>query len=195
MRQLTFDQDQNWGPTILADGRVMFTRWEYSDTPHYFSRILFTMMPDGLEQFARYGSGSYWPNTLFDAQPIPGKPSQFVGVISGHHGVAREGELILFDETKGTNEAEGVLHRFCGPNPVVPEVMDDYIDARNPWPRFVQPCSAGREADARQSRAPVPRPSGAFISWTSSTTSHAPLRGRQRAAASHAASRSSPCRP
>ncbi len=140
VRQLTFDQDQNWGPTILSDGRVMFTRWEYSDTAHYFTRILFTMMPDGLEQFARYGSGSYFPNTLFDAKPIPGKPSQFVSVVSGHHGVAREGELMLFDEAVGTFEADGILHRYCGPNPVVPEIRDQYIDERNPWPRFVQPC-------------------------------------------------------
>ena len=140
VRQLTFDQDQNWGPTVLPDGRVMFTRWEYSDVPHYFSRILFTMMPDGLEQFARYGSGSFFPNTIFDAKPVPGKPSQFVAVISGHHGVAREGELLLFDEAVGTFEADGVLHRFCGPNPVVPEVHDTYIDDRDPWPRFVQPC-------------------------------------------------------
>jgi autotransporter-associated beta strand protein len=140
VRQLTFDQDQNWGPTVLEDGRVMFTRWEYSDTPHYFSRVLFTMMPDGLEQFARYGSGSYWPNALFDAKPIPGKPSQFVGIVSGHHGVRHEGEMILFDETLGTHEADGVVHRYCGPNPVQPQVIDSYVDVRNPWPRFVQPA-------------------------------------------------------
>jgi mono/diheme cytochrome c family protein len=140
VRQLTFDQDQNWGPTILSDGRVMYTRWEYSDTAHYFTRILFTMMPDGLEQFARYGSGSYFPNTIFDAKPIPGKPSKFVAIVSGHHGVAREGEMILFDEAVSTFEADGVLHRYCGPNPVLPEIRDQYIDQRNPWPRFVQPC-------------------------------------------------------
>ncbi len=140
IRQLTFDQDQNWGPTVLADGRVMFTRWEYSDLAHYFSRILMTMMPDGLEQFARYGSNSYWPNSLLDVKPIPGNPSQFVGVASGHHGVKREGELILFDETKGTHEADGVVHRFCGPNPVLPEVRDQYVNERNPWPRFIQPA-------------------------------------------------------
>jgi len=139
VRQLTFDQDQNWGPTVLADGRVMFTRWEYSDLAHYFSRVLMAMMPDGLEQGARYGSGSYWPDSLFDVRPIPGNPSQFVGVVSGHRGVKREGELILFDETKGTREADGVVHRFCGPNPVLPEVRDSYIDERNPWPRFIQP--------------------------------------------------------
>ena len=138
-RQLTFDQDQNWGPTVLPDGRVMYTRWEYSDLPHYFTRVLFTMMPDGLEQFARYGSSSYFPNSIFDAKPVPGKPSQFVAVISGHHGVKREGELILFDENLGTTEADGAVHRYCGPNPVLPEIRDKYIDERNPWPRFVQP--------------------------------------------------------
>jgi hypothetical protein len=33
-----------------------------------------------------------------------------------------------------------VVHRFCGPNPVVPQVIDRYVEARNPWPRFLQPA-------------------------------------------------------
>ncbi|HEX73267.1 MAG TPA: hypothetical protein ENN65_08135, partial [Candidatus Hydrogenedentes bacterium] len=49
-RQLCFDQDHNWCPTVMNDGRVLFTRWEYSDTPHYFSRLLFSMNPDGTNQ-------------------------------------------------------------------------------------------------------------------------------------------------
>ncbi len=86
IRQLCFDQDQNWCPTVLNDGRVLYTRWEYSDTPHYFTRLLFQMNPDGSGQMAHNKSNSYWPNSTFYAKPIPGHPTKLIAVISGHHG-------------------------------------------------------------------------------------------------------------
>ena len=33
IRQLCFDQEHDWCPTVLNDGRVLYTRWEYTDTP------------------------------------------------------------------------------------------------------------------------------------------------------------------
>ena len=68
---------------------------EYSDTPHYFTRLLFHMNPDGTEQADAHGSNSYWPNSIFYARPIPGHPTQVVAIVSGHHGVPRMGELVL----------------------------------------------------------------------------------------------------
>ena len=52
IRQLCFDQEHDWCPTVLNDGRVLYTRWEYSDTPHSNTRLLFTMNPDGTGQAA-----------------------------------------------------------------------------------------------------------------------------------------------
>ena len=83
IRRLCFDQDHDWCPTVMNDGRVMFARWEYSDTPHYFTRVMMRMNPDGTAQTALYGSNSLWPNSTFYARPIPGHPTKFVGVISG----------------------------------------------------------------------------------------------------------------
>ena len=114
IRQLCFDQDQNWCPTVLNNGRVLYTRWEYSDSPHYFTRLLFHMNPDGTGQMAYYGSNSYWPNSTFYAKPIPGHPTKVVAVISGHHGVPRMGELILFDPAQGRYEADGAVQRIPG---------------------------------------------------------------------------------
>ncbi len=34
IRQLRFDQDHDWCPTVLNNGRVLYLRWEYTDTPH-----------------------------------------------------------------------------------------------------------------------------------------------------------------
>lgn len=139
IRQLTFDQDHDWCPTVMDNGRVLYLRWEYSDLPHFASRILFQMNPDGTAQEACYGSNSYWPNGMFFARPIPGHPSQFVAVISGHHDVPRMGELIVFDLSKGEREADGVVQRIPGfGKKVEPVLRDDLVKAS--WPKFLHPC-------------------------------------------------------
>jgi len=138
IRRLCYDQDHNWCPAVTNDGRVMFTRWEYSDTPHYFTRVVMRMNPDGTNQMALYGSNSYWPNSTFYARPVPGHPTKFVGVISGHHGVPRMGELIVFDPALGQQEADGVVQRIPGYGEKVEPVIRDQL-VNNSWPRFLHP--------------------------------------------------------
>ena len=138
IRQLCFDQDHDWCPTVLNNGRILYSRWEYADSPHYFTRLLFHMNPDGTGQTEYYGSNSYWPNSIFYARPIPGHPTQFVAVISGHHGVARMGELILFDPARGRHEASGVIQRIPGYGKTVEPVIRDQL-VNNSWPKFLHP--------------------------------------------------------
>ena len=96
----------------MNNGRVMYTRWEYTDLTHYYSRIVMNMNPDGTEQKALYGSGSMFPNSTFDIQPLPGHGSAFVGIISGHHGIARSGRLIVFDPAKARKGAAGMVQEI-----------------------------------------------------------------------------------
>ena len=138
IRMLCYDQDHNWCPTVLNDGRILYSRWEYTDTPHYFTRLLFTMNPDGTGQMAIYGSNSYWPNGVFYARPIPNHPTKLIGVISGHHGVPRMGELILFDTAKGNYEANGVAQRIPGRGKKVEPVIQDQLVTAS-WPKFLHP--------------------------------------------------------
>ncbi len=104
LRRLTFDQDGNWSPIVIPNGRIMYTRWEYTDLTHYFSRIVMHMNPDGTENKALYGSGSYFPNSTFDMKPLSKHSSRFIGIISGHHGTARSGRLVIFDPAKSRKE-------------------------------------------------------------------------------------------
>jgi len=137
-RQLCFDQDHNWCPTVMNDGRVMYSRWEYTDTPHYFTRLLFHMNPDGTQQMELYGSNSYWPNSTFYARPIPGHRSKVVAVISGHHGVPRMGELVVFDTAVARHQADGVVQRIPGHGkPVEPLIRDGLVNSS--WPKFLHP--------------------------------------------------------
>ena len=126
-RQLTFEQDADWYPTVLADGKIMYLRWEYTDIMHYYSRIMMTMNPDGTNQRAIYGSQSLWPNSTFYARPLPGESGKFSAVVSGHHGVAGTGKLTLFDTNKGYAHADGVMQYIPGYGKTVTHVTVDQL--------------------------------------------------------------------
>jgi hypothetical protein len=138
MRQLTFEQDADWYPWVMDDGKVMYLRWEYTDNSHYFTRILMTMNPDGSQQRSIYGSNSYWPSTLFYARNIPGSNRRFTAIVSGHHGIDREGELVLFDVSNGEQNTDGVVQRIPGFNKKVHGLIRDKYALGN-WPRFLHP--------------------------------------------------------
>jgi formylglycine-generating enzyme required for sulfatase activity len=138
-RRVGFDQDHDWNPYVLDNGQVVYTRWEYTDTPHYFTRLLFTMNPDGSNQAEYYGSNSYWPNAMYWPRPIPGQPTRIVCIVSGHHGVSRVGQMVILDTAQGRHEADGVVHRIGDRGKRVEPVIQDGLVAEW-WPRFAWPC-------------------------------------------------------
>ncbi len=138
IRQLTVDQEHNWCPTVLNNGRVLYLRWEYSDMPHAFYRILFHMNPDGTEQMEYYGSNSYWPNAMFYARPIPGHPTKVAAVVGGHHDNPRMGELVVFDPALGRHEADGAVQRIPGYGEKVEPILLDGLTQQS-WPKFLHP--------------------------------------------------------
>ncbi|MDP6542785.1 MAG: SUMF1/EgtB/PvdO family nonheme iron enzyme [Phycisphaerae bacterium] len=122
--RLTNDQDHDWHPTVLANGRIMYLRWDYTDTPHAFNRIMFSMNPDGTGQAAMYGSNSYWPNCMFYPKAVPGSSTKFIGSIVGHHS-GTIGGMFLFDTARGTFEADGVVQQVPGyKKPVFARIAD-----------------------------------------------------------------------
>ena len=138
LRRLTFDQDANWHPVVMNNGRIMYVRWEYTDLTHYFSRIVMHMNPDGTEQRSLYGSGSVFPTSIMDVQPIPNHPTRFVGIISGHHGVVRSGRLILFDPAMDRKEERGMVQEMpFSKRPIIPIVKDHMVDGV--YPQFIKP--------------------------------------------------------
>ncbi|UCG48947.1 MAG: SUMF1/EgtB/PvdO family nonheme iron enzyme [Phycisphaerales bacterium] len=137
VRQICFEQDHNFCPTVMNDGRILYLRWEYTDIPHVWARFLFTMNPDGTGQREYYGSGGYWPNAIFFARPIPDHPTKVVSIVTGHH-VGRVGELVLFDPALGRCATDGVVRRIPqSTEKVEPLIMDKL--AMDSWPKFLHP--------------------------------------------------------
>jgi len=138
VRQLCFDQDNDLYPSVLADGRIIFSRWDYTGIHHAYLRPLMTMNPDGTEQRAWYGSNSYWPNSLYFPRAVPDSPGRVIAIVSGYHGPPRMGELVLLDVTKGSSEAEGVVQKIPGKGKRVETPIRDKL-VEHVWPRFLHP--------------------------------------------------------
>ncbi|MCC6234844.1 MAG: SUMF1/EgtB/PvdO family nonheme iron enzyme [Verrucomicrobiales bacterium] len=139
-RQLTFEQDSDWCPTLLPNGRVLYQRWEYTDQSHANSRMLFHMNPDGTDQREFRGSGSWFPGSFFYAKPIPGSVTQVIGIAGGHHDVARAGRLLLLDTAQGRRDAEGIVQEIPRRGqPVVPVVRDGLVRDTQLYPQFLTP--------------------------------------------------------
>ena len=141
IRQLTFDQDDDNYPSVLNDGRIIFTRWEYANVPHFFGRLLFSMNPDGTDQREYYGSNSYWPNAVYFARAVPGHPSKVAAIVSGHHGDYRMGNLVILDPARGRHRDDGLVFRTPGD-------WHQYIDRKNRYPQGTrQPLGYDRQSE------------------------------------------------
>jgi hypothetical protein len=106
LRRLGYDQVHTNYPQTLADGRVIYTRWEYNDRGQIFPQPLFVMHSDGTGQSEFYGGNSWFPTSILHARGIPGT-HKVIGIASGHHTTQR-GKLIVVDRSRGTQEGAGV---------------------------------------------------------------------------------------
>ena len=107
MRQIGFDQVHTTTPTLLDDGRVVYTRWDYSDRGQIWTQPLFQMNSDGTGQSEYYGMNSWFPTTVVHPKQIPGS-RKIMGTFIGHH-TPQHGKLGIIDPEAGRDENEGVM--------------------------------------------------------------------------------------
>ena len=101
-------------PALLPDGRVIYTRWEYTDKEQKRVQALWTMNPDGTGVYVFWGNQSVWPDILAEPRPIPGSSRiMFTGV--GHHQWFH-GSIGIIDPSKGMNYPNGL-------SKVTPEIV------------------------------------------------------------------------
>lgn len=104
--RITFDQVHDNHPVLTADGRILYTRWEYNDRSQMFPQILFGMNVDGTAQRAVYGANSWYPTTILHARAVSGAQTIFA-TATGHH-TFQPGELVRIDPREGREEPDGV---------------------------------------------------------------------------------------
>ena len=98
--------EPDFSPSLLADGRVLFTRWEYIDKSPQRIQSLWTMHPDGTAANTFWGNQSVYPDHLGEGRQIPGTAKVlFTGF--GHHDVWH-GCIGIVDPQQGRNYPDGL---------------------------------------------------------------------------------------
>ena len=100
------NSEPDFVPALLADGRVIYSRWEYTDKPLWRIQSLWTVNPDGTNVSVFWGNQSAWPDHVSQARQIPGgKKVMFCGV--GHHDWW-SGCVGIIDPARGFNFPNGL---------------------------------------------------------------------------------------
>ena len=118
-------------PALMSDGRVIYSRWEYTDKALWRVQSLWTVNPDGTQVNVFWGNQSVWPDHVAQPRQIPGSPRvMFCGV--GHHDWW-SGTVGIIDPRKGLNFPDGLTKVTrdrpwpeCGNGPVDPGESETY---------------------------------------------------------------------
>ena len=103
---ISANNEPDYLPMVMNDGRLIYTRWEYTDKPLWRAQSLWTVNPDGTQPNTLWGNQSVWPDLLKDARPIPGSGRvMFTG--SAHHNWFA-GSIGIIDPSQGTNFPDGL---------------------------------------------------------------------------------------
>lgn len=86
-------------PTMLDDGRILYTRWEYVYKGIAAVQSLWTMRPDGTGSEEVYGLNIDNPGVFFAGRQIPGRPDLIVAAGVGHEPL-NVGSIRVIDRKK-----------------------------------------------------------------------------------------------
>ena len=125
------NNEPDWCPSLLNDGRVAYSRWEYHDKALWRIMSLWAMNPDGTGVSTFWGNQSVWPDHLAEPRPIPGSQRVMFTGVAHHDWFA--GSVGILDPQKGRNFPHGLTKVTCdvpwpecGTPPLDPHEADDY---------------------------------------------------------------------
>ncbi len=100
------NSEPDFVPSLMEDGRVIYSRWEYTDKSVFRVQSLWTTNPDGTNTMVFWGNQSVWPDHLAEPRNIPGsRRVMFSGV--GHHDWFA-GSIGIVDPDRGFNYPDGI---------------------------------------------------------------------------------------
>jgi len=105
-KRLSANYLMDFTPSVLNDGRIIYTRWEYVDRAACPIQSLWALNPDGTGLTGVYGNRVISPGTFMDAQPVPGT-NTIIATATNHNGPCRGG-IVVIDPSKGANAPEAV---------------------------------------------------------------------------------------
>ncbi len=135
IQRISHNAEHDNTPSVLSDGRILYTRWEYVDRSQVEFHHLWTINPDGSGEAVYFGN--MHPGTvMIDARPIPNTRDVLVNFSPGHGINDHRGRAAIVAQTSGP-DAETSVRR---------------IKNRGPWIKDPYPISEDCFLAAQQNR-------------------------------------------
>jgi hypothetical protein len=134
LRPLSHANLSEWGPAVMSDGRIIWTRSEYLDKGANFGHTLWAMRPDGTHPELLYGNNT--KNCLLNGREVPGTTELCATLIS-HFGDFN-GPIALIDAAQGRSNFEAAVS-------ITPDLRYQFDQG---WPRqrcFRDPLPLSRD--------------------------------------------------
>lgn len=109
-------------PSVMDDGRIVYSRWEYVDRPAIPIQSLWTIRADGTGLAGLFGNRVLSPATFMEARQIPGT-ARFLCVMTAHNGPCR-GAIGVIDPGLGANAQQAIRN-------LTPEINIGRVDSGN----------------------------------------------------------------
>ena len=113
IKSISSNIEQDNTPSVLADGRILFTRWEYVDRSQMFFHHLWTMNPDGTNIAAYFGN-MHHNNLFIDAKQIPNTNKIIYIDSPGHGRREHEGNVKILKTTSDPDNRSAAKMLFKG---------------------------------------------------------------------------------
>jgi hypothetical protein len=107
-------------PSLMNDGRILYTRWEYVDNGSVTNKGLWAVRPDGTGSEEVYGMSIAFPSVFNVGRAVPGNNNHFVAIGAPHMPLG-VGTVMLIDTQFNRRTGECVTY-------ITPEV-----DTRHQW--------------------------------------------------------------
>lgn len=120
MEKLSDNSVSESAPSIMNDGRILYTRWEYVDNGSVTNKGLWAMRPDGTGSEEVYGMNIAFPSVFNVGRAVPGSNTLFTAIGAPHMPLG-VGTLMLIDTRHNRRTGDCVTY-------VTPEV-----DVRHQW--------------------------------------------------------------
>ena len=125
MERLSHHEGNEWHPSVNADGKIVYTRWDYVDRGHNQAHHPWITAPDGRDPRAIHGnfkpSHDLNPDMELNVVAIPDS-HRYVATASAHHGQAY-GSLIVIDPRVPDDDALSPVRRLT-PDVGFPETAE-----------------------------------------------------------------------
>jgi hypothetical protein len=129
IRRISFNEACDWEPSLLDDGRIVYTRWDYVNRHFSYFQGLWVTRPDGSATALVYKMWSRNPCMTGEPRLIPGS-NKIVSTAMAHHGYTA-GSLIVIDPEKGQEGLEPITR-------LTPDISFPETEA---WPKGGAYCN------------------------------------------------------